>query len=163
MRRLIRVLKRRRGGAQTLLAYRDGRRWLTVRSDDVNDYLKAQIGEEFSAKDFRTWNATVVAAAWLAGEGGGARSEAARRRLVGGAVRAVAEALGNTPAVARRSYIDPRVFDRYQSGWTIRERFQASMVADSPPLACGDGSSARSSRCSPRTQILQPCAASPPE
>ncbi|MDQ6811869.1 MAG: DNA topoisomerase IB [Actinomycetota bacterium] len=116
---LVRVLKRRRGGGPQLLAYREGRRWVSVRSVEVNDYLKQQMGEDFSAKDFRTWNATVLAAVALAVDGGGARTKTARRRAIDGAVRGVAELLGNTPAVARRAYIDPRVFDRYLSGWTI--------------------------------------------
>ena len=57
------------GGPAELLAYRDGRRWHDVRSDDINDYLKEHLGEEFSAKDFRTWNATVMAAVTLAADG----------------------------------------------------------------------------------------------
>jgi DNA topoisomerase IB len=77
------------------------------------------LGEEFSAKDFRTWNATTLAAVSLATDGREASSKTARKRAVDRSVRAVATLLGNTPAVARRSYIDPRVFDRYQSGWTI--------------------------------------------
>jgi DNA topoisomerase I len=116
---LLRTLKRRRGGGEQLLAYREHSRWADVRSDDVNDYLKRQIGDEFSAKDFRTWNATVVAAVSLAADGNGADSKAARKRAIDRTVRGVAELLGNTPAVARRAYIDPRVFDRYLSGWTI--------------------------------------------
>jgi DNA topoisomerase IB len=116
---LIRTLKRRRGGPDELLACRNSRGWQDVRSDDINDYIKEQLGDEFSAKDFRTWNATVMAAVMLASNGRSAGSKTARRRMINGAVRAVAELLGNTPAVARRSYIDPRVFDRYLSGWTI--------------------------------------------
>jgi DNA topoisomerase-1 len=116
---LISSLKRRRGGPDELLAYRDGRRWRDVRSDDINEYLKHQLGEDFSAKDFRTWNATVMAAVTLAAEAGHATSMTARKRAINASVRAVAELLGNTPAVALRSYIDPRVFDRYLSGWTI--------------------------------------------
>ncbi|MGI8506801.1 MAG: DNA topoisomerase IB [Solirubrobacteraceae bacterium] len=116
---LVRALKRRRAGGEQLLAYREGGRWHRVRSDQINDYLKAQIGEQYSAKDFRTWNATVLAAVSLAADGRDAISARARRRAIDGAVRGVAEVLGNTPAVARRSYIDPRVFDRYLSGWTI--------------------------------------------
>ncbi len=116
---LIRALKRRRGGPPELLAYREGRRWRGVRSDDINEYLKGQLGENFSAKDFRTWNATVMAAVTLAANGREAASNTARKRAINGAVRAVSELLGNTPAVARRSYIDPRVVDRYLSGWTI--------------------------------------------
>ncbi len=130
---LIRSLKRRRGGPEGLLAYRERRRWHDVRSDDINDYLKEQLGEEFSAKDFRTWNATVMAAVTLAANGREATSKTARKRAVNESVRAVSELLGNTPAVARRSYIDPRVFDRYLSGWTIAgalERIPELDVAD---------------------------------
>ena len=77
------------------------------------------IGASFSAKNFRTWNGTVLAAVFVARNGGEARSERARRRVIALAADEVAEVLGNTPAVARSSYIDPRVFDRYRSGWTI--------------------------------------------
>jgi len=116
---VIGALKRRRGGPAELLAYRSGRRWQPLRSDEINEYLKDRLGSQFSAKDFRTWNATVMAAVSLATEGREAATKAARKRAIDGAVRAVAELLGNTPAVARRSYIDPCVFDRYLSGWTI--------------------------------------------
>jgi DNA topoisomerase IB len=101
------------------LAYREGRRWRSLRSDEINDYLKEIMGEGFSAKDFRTWNATVMASVSLATAGRDAATKTARKRAVDQAVKAVAELLGNTPAVARRAYIDPRVFDRYLSGWTI--------------------------------------------
>jgi DNA topoisomerase I len=116
---VLRELRRRRGGGDQLLAYREGRRWHKVRSDEINEYLKDILGEGFSAKDFRTWNATVMTAVSLATAGRDAATKTARKRAMDGAVRAVSELLGNTPAVARRSYIDPRVFDRYQSGWTI--------------------------------------------
>lgn len=118
-REVVCALKRRRGGGEELLAYREGRRWYGVRSDRISDYLKRQIGDQFSAKDFRTWNATVLAAVALAADGRDATSVTARRRAINNAVRGVADVLGNTSAVARRSYIDPRVFDRYLSGWTI--------------------------------------------
>jgi len=104
-----------------------------VRSDDINDYLKEHLGDEVSAKDFRTWNATVMVAVTLASDGHEAESKTARKRAINEAVRSVAELLGNTPAVARRSYIDPRVFDRYLSGWTIAgalERIPSLDVAD---------------------------------
>ena len=116
---VVRVLKRRRSGGEHLLAYRERRIWHPVRSEQISEYLKQQVGDTFSAKDFRTWNATVLAAVSLAVDGQGARTRTARTRAKNGAVRGVAEVLGNTPAVARRSYIDPRVFDRYRSGWTI--------------------------------------------
>jgi len=130
---LITTLKRRRGAPEELLAYRDGRRWHGVRSDDINEYLKEQLAEDFSAKDFRTWNATVMAAVTLAADGRTATTKTARKRAVNASVRAVSELLGNTPAVARRSYIDPRVFDRYLSGWTIAaalERIPELDIAD---------------------------------
>jgi DNA topoisomerase IB len=116
---LVRALRRRRGGPDELLAYRDGRRWQPLRSDDINEYLKEHLGSEFSAKDFRTWNATVLASVSLAFEGERGVSKAARKRAIDRAVSGVSELLGNTRAVARRAYIDPRVFDRYLSGWTI--------------------------------------------
>jgi DNA topoisomerase I len=116
---LVRSLRRRRGGPEQLLAFRTAHRWSPVRSDDINEYLKEQLGSEFSAKDFRTWNATVLAAVTLAVDEEIPASKAGRKRKMDRAVAGVSELLGNTKAVARRAYIDPRVFDRYQSGWTI--------------------------------------------
>jgi DNA topoisomerase IB len=116
---VVKALKHRRAAGDQLLAFKEGRRWHEVRSDQINDYLKDLVGDEYSAKDFRTWNATVLAAVSLAADGRGATSAAARKRAINGAVRGVADVLGNTPAVARRAYIDPRVFDRYLSGWTV--------------------------------------------
>jgi DNA topoisomerase IB len=114
----IEKMRRRRSGPEDLLAYEDDGCWRDVRSEDVNAYIQERIGPGFSAKDFRTWHGTVLAAVALAGEPP-PRSEAAGRRTIAAAVRQVAEALGNTPAVCRRSYIDPRVFDRYRNGETI--------------------------------------------
>ena len=111
-------LKRRRGDPE-LLAYRRGKRWADLRSDDINAYIKDIAGEEYSAKDFRTWHGTVMAATALAVAAPMARSRTAARRTMSWAVRDVARYLGNTPAVCRASYIDPRVFDRFRSGWTI--------------------------------------------
>jgi DNA topoisomerase IB len=115
---LVGALKRRRGGPE-LLAYKNGRGWVDVRSDDINDYIKEISGEGFSAKDFRTWNATVIAAVALAVSGRAAETKTARKRAITRAIKEVAHYLGNTPAVCRASYIDPRVFDRYQDGFTI--------------------------------------------
>jgi DNA topoisomerase-1 len=130
---VVRALRRRRGGGEELLAYRAGRRWHDVRSSDINEYLKDALGEDFSAKDFRTWNATVMAAVSLAADGQGERSKTTRKRSIDRTVKAVAELLGNTPAVARRAYVDPRVFDRYLSGWTI-----APALARIPDLDVAD-------------------------
>jgi DNA topoisomerase I len=123
VRELVATLKRRRGGGDELLAYRDERgRWRDVKSDEINAYLKELTDGDFSAKDFRTWNATVLAAIALATSGRDAATKTARKRAITGAVKEVAFYLGNTPAVCRASYIDPRVFDRYQGGLTIAER-----------------------------------------
>jgi DNA topoisomerase IB len=120
VRAVIEPLKRRRSRKPDLLAYRDGRVCSDVRSDDINRYVKEASGDDaFTAKDFRTWNATVLAATAIAATGPDAVSKRARTRAISAAVRHVADYLGNTPAVARSSYIDPRVFDRYLSGWTI--------------------------------------------
>jgi DNA topoisomerase I len=119
-RAVVARLKRRRGKDPELLAYRNGNGgWTNVRSEDVNAYLKEVAGEEFSAKDFRTWHATVLAAFALASKGTVPPTKTARKRAINEAVKGVAAFLGNTPAVCRQSYIDPRVFDRYRDGATI--------------------------------------------
>jgi DNA topoisomerase-1 len=118
-RRALEAMYRRRSGPDDLLAYRQGGEWRDVRSDEINDYIHEQIGDEFTAKNFRTWHGTVLAAVELAGEQP-PRSEAAAKRAIAGAVNRVSEALGNTPAVCRASYVDPRVLDRYRDGTTIK-------------------------------------------
>jgi DNA topoisomerase I len=118
VRAVVAQLKSRRSGGQELLAYREDGSWADVRSPDINAYVKELTGGDFSAKDFRTWNATVLAAVALAGAAGG-NTKTSRKRAVTAAVKAVAAFLGNTPAVCRASYIDPRVIDRFQSGDTI--------------------------------------------
>jgi DNA topoisomerase-1 len=117
---LVERLKRRRGGSPELLAYKDGRRWRDVKSDEINAYLKEATGGNHSAKDFRTWNATVLAAMALAVSGEVAGTQTGRKRAIARAVQEVSHYLGNTPAVCRASYIDPRVFDAYRGGLIIR-------------------------------------------
>jgi DNA topoisomerase-1 len=117
---IVRALKRRRGGGDELLAFKRGRSWVDVKSADVNAYVKEATGGDFTAKDFRTWNATVLAAVALAVSGPAAgASKTARKRAQKRAVDEVSRYLGNTPAVCRASYIDPRVFDRFDGGLTI--------------------------------------------
>jgi DNA topoisomerase I len=116
---VVAALKRRRGGGPELLAYKRGRRWVDLRSPDINEYLKESTGLGISAKDFRTWGATVLAAVALAVAAPNVRSKTASKRAMSRAVKEVAHYLGNTPAVARASYIDPRVFDAFQHGATI--------------------------------------------
>jgi DNA topoisomerase-1 len=116
---VIRALLKRPGGGEELLAYRDGGVWRDVRSSDINDYLCEVVGTEVSAKDFRTWHGTVLAAIALAVAQPEGMSPTARKRLVTHAVKEVSTYLGNTPAVCRRSYIDPRVIERFEAGETI--------------------------------------------
>lgn len=113
------ALLRQRGSRARLLAWRDDGPWRLLRPADINEDVRARTGGDFTAKDFRTIHATVIAARSLA-RSGTAETEAARRRAVRQAVEESAVALGNTPAVARDSYIDPRLFERYEAGLTVR-------------------------------------------
>lgn len=101
-----------------LLSYRRGRRRVPLTPGDVNAYVRALTGGPFSAKDFRTLRGTILAAEALA-EAGVATTKNERKKVELAAVRAAAAALGNTPAVARSSYIDPRVFSLYRRGRTM--------------------------------------------
>jgi DNA topoisomerase IB len=118
---IVGALKRRRGGGEELLAYRGaGGRWRDVKSPDIRAYVKEAAGEDYTAKDFRTWAGTVLAAVTLAATDPELRRrKTANKRMIGHAVSQVAHFLGNTPAVARASYVDPRVFDRFRDGFTI--------------------------------------------
>jgi len=118
---LLRRLKTRRGGGDELLAYKPSPRggWADIKSTDINEYLKEATGHDVTAKDFRTWGATVLAAMALAVSGEVPATKTAKKRMVVRAVKEVAYYLGNTPAVARASYIDPRVLDRFQDGIVI--------------------------------------------
>jgi DNA topoisomerase-1 len=109
----------RRPGSR-LLAWREGR-WHPLHAPEVNDDIRERTGVEASAKDFRTLRGTIVAADALA-RAGLATTARARNAAERVAVQAAATALGNTPTVARTSYIDPRVFDRYRSGELMERR-----------------------------------------
>jgi DNA topoisomerase-1 len=116
---VVRALKQRRGGIDELLAYKHENRWVDVKSAEINQYVKKAAGGDFSAKDFRTWSGTVLAAVALAVSGPARGTKTSRKRAKARAVQEVARYLGNTPTVARASYIDPRVFDRFDGGLTI--------------------------------------------
>lgn len=113
--RAVAELLRRRTGGEQLLAYRDGRAWRDITSHDIGEYVKSLLGVDATSKDFRTWHATVAAAVALT-ETPSERSTRARFRHT---VDHVAELLGDTPAVVRNSYIDPRIVDRLKAGETI--------------------------------------------
>lgn len=116
---VVSALKRRRSGGAELLAYKSGSRWVDVKSAEINTYLREVSGGDYSAKDFRTWHGTVHCAVALAVSFEAHASKTARKRAIARAVKEVAHYLGNTPAVCRKSYIDPRVIDRYEGGLTI--------------------------------------------
>ena len=116
---VVRSLRRRRGGGDRLLAYLSGPHWHDVTAADINGYLSEVSGGDYTAKDFRTWHATVLAAVGLAVSERAASADSQRKRAIARVVREVAGYLGNTPAVARASYIDPRVIDLYRHGVTI--------------------------------------------
>jgi DNA topoisomerase I len=99
-----------------------------VSSDDVNAYLREVAGEEFTAKDFRTWAGTVLAAHALAAVGVARTSREARSKVVR-AVTRVAEHLGNTPAISRKSYIHPHVLEAYAEGVTVRPNGTAAHLS----------------------------------
>ncbi len=140
--RLVTSLKRRRGGGDDLLAWRRGSRgatWHDVTADDVNDAVRELLGEEFTAKDLRTWNAGVVAAVALAtqvdDDGAPPRAQRKLKAAVTHTMKTVAGQLGNTPAVSRRSYVDPVLVEHFEAGRTVRE---AIVGADPSDLAMRD-------------------------
>lgn len=112
-------MRRRRTDSHRLLAHREGRSWEDLVAEDVNAYLSELFAGTLTAKDFRSWHATVIAAESLALSDEEGSSEASRKRAIRQAATEVASYLGNTPTVARNSYIDPRIIDRYTSGETI--------------------------------------------
>ncbi|NEE02649.1 DNA topoisomerase IB [Phytoactinopolyspora halotolerans] len=116
---VIRALLRRRDPDDTLLAYYQDRGWHNVNSADINGYLHELFGDDISAKDFRTWHGTVLAAAALA-VAERTDTPTARKRARTQAMREVGACLGNTPAVCRSSYVDPAVVDAFERGQTIK-------------------------------------------
>jgi DNA topoisomerase I len=116
------------GAVRELLAVRGGRSLFRYRNGDgglcglsgnrLNDYIQEYLGEEFTAKDFRTWGGTLIAAVALA-EHGLPGTETEAKRTVAAVMRTVGERLGNTPAVARASYVSPAVIEQYLDGRTI--------------------------------------------
>ena len=110
------ALKRRRGPPDELLGYRSLGHWRRVHAADVNNAVRCWAQGPYSAKEFRTWAATVLAGVALARQHASARRD---QRAVNRAVREVSAALGNTPSVARRSYIDPRVISLFEEGVVI--------------------------------------------
>jgi DNA topoisomerase IB len=125
-------MRRRRGGTDRLLAYQNSRRWSDLDAALVNTYLRELLAGDLTAKDFRTWHATVIAATALAMSDEPGDTKRSRQRAIKAAVQEVSEYLGNTPTIAKNSYIDPRVIDLYEDGTTIAH--VAKKVHDSPDV-----------------------------
>jgi DNA topoisomerase-1 len=105
-------------GGTRLFRYENDGELHNITERHLNEYIQAHMGDEFTAKDFRTWGGTLLAAIGLA-EHGLPESETQAKRVVTGVTRSVAEKLGNTPAVCRASYISPAVIEQYKDGRTI--------------------------------------------
>jgi DNA topoisomerase IB len=129
--RAVRSLLRAETPIPRLLVYRTSEGWCEVRADDLNARFRELVGEEFSVKDLRTWHGTVLAAEGFA-TAREPTSKTARRREEAAVMRAVSEELGNTPAVARSSYVDPRVVMAYEQGITIRPALQRAQRQRNP-------------------------------
>jgi DNA topoisomerase-1 len=115
----LNLMRRRRGGSARLLAYRGEARWADLDASAVNAYISQMVHEDLTAKDFRTWHATVLAAVALAESPQKGDTTTSKKRAVKAAMEEVAAYLGNTPTIARKSYVDPRVIDQFESGVTI--------------------------------------------
>jgi DNA topoisomerase-1 len=113
----MRELKSVKGG-RVLFRYRNGEGLCNLTGRRLNEYIQANMGDEFTAKDFRTWGGTLLAAIAFA-EHGVAETETDAKRVIAAVMRTVGERLGNTPAVARSSYVSPAVIDQYLDGRTI--------------------------------------------
>ena len=138
--RVVATMARYRSPEEQLFGYRVRGRWHDITSSDINDYVHGRLGDA-TAKDFRTWHATVLASAvlahhWLEADGQGRTpmSRTARDRAVRATMKEVSGHLGNTPSVARASYVDPRVIDLFGEGRTIERAVRRLGHASRPAL-----------------------------
>lgn len=116
--RAVTALRRRAGREQRLLAYRNSTGFVDIHAEDLNARFKEMVGDDYTVKDLRTWHGTVLAAEGFA-TADPPVAEKVVKRVESAVMREVADALGNTPAVARSSYVDPRVIAGYRDGLTI--------------------------------------------
>ena len=161
---LVRVLKRRGGNAR-LLAYKEGRTWHPLTSADINGYVKERTGSDFTAKDFRTLRGTAAAAVSLA-QGGPQKTVAARKGVISTAMQDAAAVLGNTPSIARKSYVDPRLLDHFSAGETIDPKRLDSVESELRALLYAEGDvvalrSSGSRRLTADARPLRPAADAP--
>ncbi|MEU8226294.1 DNA topoisomerase IB [Kribbella sp. NPDC048915] len=116
----VRSLKRARHGLEQLLVYREGRDYHEIDAGMVNDRFHELVGDDFTVKDLRTWTATVYAAVELA-QADPPTTKRALNAAVKDMLEEVSDHLGNTPSVAKASYVDPRVIEQYERGHTIAD------------------------------------------
>ncbi len=116
--RSVRALLRREGQTERLLVCRNASGWIDLHAEDLNARFKELVGDEYTVKDLRTWHGTVLAAAAFV-DADPPVNKTVIKRVESAVMKEVAEELGNTPAVARSSYVDPRVVEGYESGLTI--------------------------------------------
>jgi DNA topoisomerase I len=136
--RVVRVLLRR-GPTAHLLSFREKGQWHPISASELNEYVRERTGGAFTAKDFRTLRGTIAAAVSLA-KHGPERKKRARTRAVSQAMRDAASVLGNTPAVAKSSYVDPRVVRAYLRGRTINPTRLSSAESELRALLSGEDS-----------------------
>lgn len=135
--RAVRALLRRTDcGSGRFLVWRNASGWVDVHSDDLNARFKELVGSDYSVKDLRTWHGTVLAATAFA-DADPAVSQRVAKRVEAAVMREVSEELGNTPAVARSSYVDPRVVSGYREGITIAPAVRRAARSDRPEIAQG--------------------------
>lgn len=132
--RVVRALVRRTDCTERLLVCRTASGWTDIRADDLNARFKELVGEDYSVKDLRTWHGTVLAAAAFA-DADPPVSQRVAKRVESAVMKEVAEELGNTPAVARGSYVDPRVVTGYRQGLTIANAARRAKRARKPAAA----------------------------
>ncbi len=132
--RAVRSLLRRDGRTERLLVCRSPSGWVDVRAEDLNSRFKELVGDDYSVKDLRTWHGTVLAAEAFAAADP-ATSERMAKKVASTVMKEVAESLGNTPAVARGSYVDPRIVTAYEQGQTIATAHRRSARARRPDTA----------------------------
>jgi DNA topoisomerase IB len=130
----VRTLARTDNGLENLFCYQQLEAWHVLHSHQVNEYIAERAGGHFTAKEFRTWNATMLMALVLA-NAGASPTQAGRKRVITASVKEVARWLGDTPAVTRGSYIDPRLVARYESDGHLATIPALPAVLPAPPEA----------------------------
>jgi DNA topoisomerase I len=129
--RSVRALLRRPNRTERLLVCRNSVDWRDIHSDDLNARFKELVGAEYSVKDLRTWHGTVLAATAFV-DADPPVNKTVIKRVESAVMKEVAEELGNTPTVARGSYVDPRVIEGYENGITIATGVRRADRAKTP-------------------------------